>query len=79
VSRAEVFALIHAERVAQDKIWRTGRPSEVQYKFAAPHVLLLEENLAKLRSFWYMSSKEEMTDRFIKIAALATRALEEIE
>jgi len=80
MTRIEVFELVNAERMAQDKEWRTGRPNEQQYKFAAPHVLLLERNARKLIDLWYDAKDEEaLQDRFVKIAALAFRALEEIE
>lgn len=75
----QAIALILAERTEQDKLWRTGRPSEAQYKFAAPHLLLLEEKLAQARAAWYRSSKEVLETELIKVAALALRALEEIE
>lgn len=80
MTRLEVFEAINAERIAQDKEWRTGRPNEEQYKFAAPHVLLLERNARKLSDIWYDSKDEDsVMDRFVKIAAIAVRALEEIE
>jgi len=79
-TRLEVFELVNAERIAQDKEWRTGRPNEQQYKFAAPHVILLERNARKLIDIWYDSKDESaLEDRLVKIAALAFRALEEIE
>lgn len=79
-TRAEVLAAVNAERVEQDKVWRTGRPNEEQYKFAAPHILLIEEQATKLRSIWY-GAKDEGTirERLVKLAAIAVRALEEIE
>lgn len=79
MKREDVYTAIDKERIAQDETWRKGRPIEAQYKFAAPHVLLLEECVAKLRSFWYISDKENLRDRLIKIAAVAVRALEEID
>jgi len=80
MKRNDIYKAIDLERVSQDEVWRTGRPNEDQYKFAAPHVLLLEENASKLRSIWYGSKEEnDFKDRLIKIAAIAVRALEEIE
>ena len=80
MQRKEIYEAIDAERLAQDAIWRTGSEVEGQYTFSAPHVLLLEENAAKLRSLWYTARDEsELFDRFVKIAALAVRALEEIK
>lgn len=79
MKRSVVYSLINEERKAQDEIWRRGRANEEQYKFAAPHVLLLEENVDKLRKLWYVSKKEDMVDRMVKIAAIAVRALEEVD
>ena len=78
-TRKEVYGLIDLEREAQDNVWRTGRKNEGQYKFAAPHVLLIEEQAQKLRQLWYTSTKEDLRNRFIKTAAIAVRALEEID
>lgn len=77
--RPEIYAAIDTERLAQDTKWRIGRPNEAQYKFAAPHVLLLEEGAAKLREDWYNARGEEFRSRLVKIAAVAVRALEEID
>lgn len=79
MNRKEVYNAIDAERESQDKVWRTGRPSEYQYQFAAPHILLLEEGVSKLRPLWYGSKSEDIRDRLIKLAAVAIRALEEIK
>ena len=79
MNREEALNLINTERNTQDAVWRTGRKNEGQYKFAAPHVLLLEENALKLRQLWYVSKKEDLTKRLVIMAALAVRALEEIE
>ena len=79
MKRADVYKLIDEERKSQDAVWRVGRANEEQYRFAAPHILLLEENADKLRKLWYISKKEEFKDRLVKIAAIAVRALEEVE
>lgn len=79
MTRQEAYEAVDKERISQDKVWRTGRWTEEQYTFAAPHILLLEEGVAKLRSIWYGSMKEDnIQDRLVKIAAVAIRALEEI-
>ncbi len=78
MDRQKVYELIDKERKAMDEVWRRGRANEAQYKFAAPHVLLIEENADKLRKLWYVSKKEDMKDRLVKIAAIAVRALEEV-
>lgn len=79
MERPNIYAAIDLERIDQDKVWRKGRPNEAQYKFAAPHILLLEHKIAKLRNEWYMSEHEDHTKTLIQIAALAVRALEEIQ
>lgn len=79
MTRKDIYTAIDAERESQDKLWRTGRPNEAQYQFAAPHILLLEVQAAKLRDIWYVSTKEDLRDRLIKTAAIAVRALEEID
>jgi hypothetical protein len=80
VTRIDVYTAVDAERIAQDEKWRDGRPVEHQYRYSAPHVLLLEEQVAKLRSNWYgVKDESSLRDRLVKIAAIAVRALEEIE
>lgn len=79
MTRTEIYKLIDTHRDKQDEVWRTGRKNEGQYKFAAPHILLIEENALKLRQLWYVSKKEDLTDRLAIVASLAVRALEEIE
>jgi hypothetical protein len=80
--RDDILALIDVERVAQDAMWPRDlqeNPQRAQYQFYAPHILLLEEKLARLRSLWYSSDKEKLQYEFIKIAAIAIRALEEVK
>jgi hypothetical protein len=80
MNRQEIYDAIDAERISQDNIWRTGSPVEDQYQYSAPHVLLLEENANKLRAIWYgLRNEGSLQDRFIKVAAIAVRALEEIK
>ena len=79
MKRHEIYKLIEAERTEQDATWRRGRPNEGQYKYSAPHVLLLLKLTEKLENEWYTSSYEDFQDRFVKIAAVAIRALEEVE
>ena len=82
MTRLEAYASIDAERTQQDAKWRKGekeRPVESQYRFSAPHVLLLEEQVAKLRSNWYGAADEvSLRQRLVAVAAIAVRALEEI-
>ena len=79
MERQFVMDLVETERISQDKLWRTGRPNERQYAFSAPHILLLEQKISKLRSLWYESKSEDLKTEFVKIAALAIRALEEVQ
>jgi hypothetical protein len=79
-TRLGIYYSIDLERASQDTSWRTGRPNEDQYAYAAPHILLLEEQVAKLRSNWYGARDEStLRERLVKVAALAVRALEEIK
>lgn len=80
MNRKQIYTAIDEERTLQDRAWRTGRDVERQYEFAAPHVIVLEEQVAKLRANWY-GAKDELSlrDRLVSIAALAVRALEEIQ
>lgn len=82
MNRQEIFELIEAERAAQDKLWPRDvavNPNRAQYKFYAPHLYLLEEKLARIRSIWYGSEKEKLRAELIKVATIAVRALEEVE
>ena len=78
MTREKIFGLVNEERDRQDREWRTGGPIEAQYSFAASHVLILEEKLTRLRSLWYDSKPEQMKEEFVKIAAIAVRAIEEV-
>lgn len=79
MNREEVFEAINNERIAQDSVWRRGDDMKTQYRFAAPHIILLEEQVSKLRSKWYGERDESsLRERIIKVAAIAIRALEEI-
>jgi hypothetical protein len=75
MKREKAFELINAERTDQNVVWA----DRTQYNRAAPHILILEEQVAKLRTDWYGSVKEDLQSRFVKVAAIATRALEEID
>ena len=80
MTRDAAYKLIDEERSAQDRVWRVGRKTEAQYAFAAPHILLLEAQVAKLRAIWYGSKDEgDLQERLVKTAAVAVRALEEIQ
>lgn len=46
------------------------------YGFTAPHLLLLEEKISAMRMAWYKG--ESLPSDYVKIAALAIRALEEV-
>jgi hypothetical protein len=75
MTRQEIFKLIEDERAAQDKAW----PDRAQYKWSAPHILVLQGQMKKLEDEWYTSSRDAILDRFKKIAAVAVRALEEVD
>lgn len=75
MTRAEIFELINQERSEQDKNWS----DRSQYKRSAPHVLVLQGQMKKLEDEWYNAKRDALQDRFKKIAAIAVRALEEID
>lgn len=80
MTRADAYTLVDAERLAQDRLWpRDGRPHVAQYGWCGPHLLLLEEKVARLRSMWYGSKSEQLQQEFAKVAAIAVRALEETD
>jgi len=81
VNRADIYQLIEAERAAQDIQWPRGpnEPHREQYHFNAPHLLLLGEKISRMRSMWYEAKKEELRAEFMKIAAIAVRAIEEVD
>lgn len=78
-TRERIYNWIEGERVAQDKKWPRDNPKREQYKFYTPHIVVLEEKLARLRGLWYESKSEQLAAEFVKIAAIAVRALEEVE
>ena len=82
LSRDEIYALINTHRNEQDARWPRNveeNPNRAQYQFYAPHLLVLEEKVAKLRSNWYKSDKEQLMSDFLAVAAIAVRALEEVK
>lgn len=82
IPQREAIAEVLEERTAQDAIWRGAAypVMSAQYEYAAPHILVLEECVSKLRKIWY-GSKDEGTlrERFRKTAACALRAMEEVK
>ena len=75
MKRADIFSAIVAERDAQDKVWA----DRTQYSRSAPHIIILQGQMRKLEDEWYSSKRDALLDRFKKIAAIAVRALEEID
>ena len=75
MTRQEIFALIDEERNKQDKVWS----DRTQYNRSAPHINVLRVQLQKLENEWYASEKDALRERFVKMAAIAVRALEEID
>ena len=73
--RAEVFTKIDEQRDFQDTVWSNRE----QYRRSAPHILVLQGQMRKLEQEWYDSKRDALLERFVKIAAIAVRALEEIE
>lgn len=75
----QIYTLIAKERKRQDENWRASNPLNGQYAFWGPHFLVLEEKVSRIRSMWYESRSEELQAEFVKIAAIAIRALEEVK
>jgi hypothetical protein len=75
MKRTDVYYAIDTERTSQDLKWS----NRSQYKKSAPHILVLQGQMKKLEEEWYNSKKDALLERFVKIAAIAVRALEEIE
>ena len=75
MTRADVFTKINDQRDSQDVIWSNRE----QYRRSAPHILVLQGQMRKLEQEWYDSKRDALLERFVKIAAIAVRALEEIE
>jgi len=73
--RDEVFSKINEQRAFQDAKWSNRE----QYRRSAPHVMVLQGQMRKLEQEWYDSKRDALLERFVKIAAIAVRALEEIE
>ena len=81
MKREDAFEVIRVEREYQDTVWPRDERRKRMYAFSAPHILLLEGYIQKLRDGWVSSGMNE-TERqrtIAKIAAMAVRALEEIE
>lgn len=81
MKREDVFEVIDKEREYQDTTWPRDARRRRMYAFAAPHILLLEGYVQKLRDGWVSSGMDETARLRViaKIATMAVRALEEIE
>lgn len=75
MNRQEIYEKIEKERSYQEAAWPRTERRQQMYKFSAPHLLLLEEKVARMRSMWY--NGDITPAEFIKVAAIAVRALEE--
>ena len=74
-TQAEIFDKIIEERKRQDENWSNRE----QYVYNAPHLLVLETKVNRMRAMWYEGKKEDLKAEWIKIAAIAIRALEEVK
>jgi hypothetical protein len=79
-STTEALALIEAERARQEQLWpRDEHPLVAQYRFYAPHLVLLKEYIDKAFTEWTGAREERDLERsLVKIAAIAVRGLEEV-
>lgn len=55
MTRQEIYELIEFERLEQDATWK----DRAQYKHSAPHVLVLDGQLAKMKTDWYGATNIE--------------------
>lgn len=79
MTREEIFNKINTTRDEQDRLWPRDERRKAMYSFHAPHIILLDKNVEKLKDMWYNSKTEDCTSRILTIATLAVRALEEIK
>lgn len=75
MKREEIFNHINTARTKQDESW----PDRSQYKRSAAHILVLDTQLKKLHDEWYASKSSAIVERFLSIATVAVRALEELD
>ena len=62
--------LVNKERDSQDTKWPRDVRRKVMYSFAAPHILILEGQLEKLRQDSYAASSEQLQQRFVNMAVI---------
>lgn len=74
--RKDIYTAIEIERISQDSKWPRDDRRKQMYSFSAAHLLVLEQKIESMRKGWY--NGEISKDDFIKVAAIAVRALEEI-
>lgn len=79
LSRPGVFMAIDAERASQDITHPRTKDNSGQYKFSAPHLLLVEEYAARARNWWKNGDRDGVIRTFVVLAAILVRALEEID
>jgi hypothetical protein len=81
MDRKDIFEVINRERDYEDGLWpRDDHEAVGQYKWVAPHMLLLEEYVGGMRTKWKNSRDElDCVREIAKIAAIAVRALEEVK
>lgn len=88
LSKSMALLWIEKQREIQNEKW--GEPGsdptrrEHGYHMSTPHLVVLEEKTARIRSIWYdMPRSEEkrrrLFEEFAKIGAIALRALEEMD
>jgi hypothetical protein len=79
MTQHEIISAVSAEQDYQDgRCWRTEGMAG-QYKFSAPHLLLVENRIYLARSNWICENQGATLNSFVKVAAVLVRALEEID
>ena len=74
-----IVVAINDERARQDAKHPRTKDNAGQYRFSAPHALLVEKYIGYAREDWTKGSRDGVMIDLIKIAAILVRALEEIE
>jgi len=70
---------IRDERSQQDAKHPRNKDNSGQYQFSAPHILLAKDRLQVIRAAWYESDRVRMLNEIVVLAAILTRALQEID
>jgi len=79
MERNDAVNKIFEERTRQDERFPRDERRKKMYATIPPHILVLEERLAALRTSWYSGKRDACLTGLVEMGAIALRALEEIE